>query len=140
MKINFILSILIVFIVFCTSVSCNNSSSINKKEIIGKWNIVGLISKTDKITITESNLYTVEFNSNDTFIMQGEDNQLKAKFAFNNPNELQLEEIMKTDVCCNSPLADSLFNAFTESKYLYNFREDTLQITTINKSVLLVAP
>jgi hypothetical protein len=104
MKINFILSTLIVFIVFCTSVSCNNSSSINKKEIIGKWNIVGLISKTDKITITESNLYTVEFNSNDTFIMQGEDNQLKAKFAFNNPNELQLEEITKTDVCCNSPL------------------------------------
>jgi heat shock protein HslJ len=137
MKSNFIATTFIAFFILVIAISCTNQTTNIEKKIIGKWNIVGIMFNNKEVKkIQKENLYAIEFTSNSSCFVKAEDNQLSGSYTLQDPNLLLLKETSITDVCCNTKLADSVFNFFREVNYLYNLKNDTLQINSNNNLLI----
>lgn len=123
-------------ITFC---ACNNHSGTSEKAstICKNWQLTLIQDIKDTVQLNTSS-YQLSLNIDSSFSFIIEDNLLNGKYVTTPENLLQLKDITKTDVCCNTNLGKKIETFFSASPLHYSLLNDTaLLLHVINENSVL---
>lgn len=133
---------LLFFLIVCCIIfyACNNYNAAPEKAntICKNWQLISVQNVKDTIQINTSS-YHLKLNVDSSFNFTIEDNQLTGKYATMHENLLQLKDVIKTDVCCNTNLGKQLETIFSAQQLHYALLNDTtLLLNAKNENTALI--
>ena len=129
-----LITAVVFLLVGCNNTNTPTSAHITPKAIpVGKWKIVEVAAKNNKAVLPVENIaYNVFFNKDRSVIVHAEDNELSGVCEQIKADSLAFRLGVKTDVCCDTELAKTIFKAF-QSTVKYEMNADTLSIVFSNE-------
>lgn len=129
-------STLVLVVVLSSCKDKLNKNALETTILIGKWTIVALQVKNQKVDLDSKFAYVLEFDTKNTCSLSAEDNKLSAQIIYTSINSFKVENIAVTDVCCTSENAKKLF-AFFEAELHFEKRNNRMVLSKKDGVVIL---